>query len=89
VNGGIGYMFADAIVLPVAPDYLIRVVDGPSRYAQVGGAEVDQLNAWQVRGAFSHVYLRPGSGMEEYVRSVDWPRPSDGVYRDFYQLARR
>src|SRR5207244_83352 len=82
VNGGIGYMFADAIVLPVAPDYLIRVVDGPSRYAEVGAAEVDQLNAWQVHGAFAHVYLKPGSGMEEYVRSVDRPRPSYGVYRD-------
>jgi hypothetical protein len=27
VNSGIGCAFADAIVLPIAPDYLIRIVD--------------------------------------------------------------
>ena len=86
VNGGIGYAFADAIILPIAPDYLIRVVDGPSRYAEIDNEEVHELNAWQVRGAFSHVYLRPGSGLEEYVRSVDRPKPSEGAYRDFYHL---
>ena len=89
VNGGIGYAFADAIVLPIAPDYLIRVVDGPSRYVEIDDDEVHELNAWQVRGAFSHVYLRPGSGLEEYIRSVDRPRPSEGVYRDFYQLCEK
>ena len=86
VNAGIGYAFADAIILPIAPDFLLRVVDGPSRYAQADGEEVAELNSWQVRGAFSHVYLRPGSGLEEFIRSVDRPRPSEGVYRDFYQL---
>jgi hypothetical protein len=39
-----------------------------------------------VRGAFSHVYLRPGSGLEDFTRSVDRPKPSEGVYRDFHQL---
>jgi len=86
VSAGIGYAFADAVILPIAPDFLLRVVDGPSRYAQADGEEVAELNAWQVRGAFSHVYLRPGSGLEEFIRSVDRPRPSEGVYRDFYQL---
>jgi hypothetical protein len=86
VNGGIGYAFADAIVLPIAPDYLIRVVDGSSRYATIDDEDVRELNAWQVRGAFNHVYLRPGSGLEEYIRSVDRPRPSEGVYREFYQI---
>jgi hypothetical protein len=73
VNGDIGYAFADAIILPIAPDYLVRVVDGPSCYVEIGHEEVDALNAWQVRGAFSHVYLRPGSRPEQYIRSVDWP----------------
>jgi hypothetical protein len=86
VNGGIGYAFADAIILPITPEYLIRIVDGPSRYVEVDNDEVHELNAWQVRGAFSHVYLRPGSGLEKYIRSVDRPKPSEGVYRDFYQL---
>ena len=93
VNAGIGYAVADAIILPIASDFLIRVVDGPSRYAQADSEEVAELNAWQVRGAFSHVYLRPGSGLEHDIRSVDRPRPSQGIYRDFYQvcqtLARR
>lgn len=89
VNGGIGYAFADAIILPIAPDYLIRVVNGPSRYLEIGDGEVHELNAWQVRGAFSHVYLRPGSGLEECVRSVDRPKPSEGVYREFYQLCEK
>jgi hypothetical protein len=86
VNGGIGYAFADAIILPIAPDYLIRVVDGSSRYAEIGHEEVRELNAWQVRGAFSHAYLRLGSGLEEYIRSVDRPKPSEGVYREFSRL---
>jgi hypothetical protein len=86
VRGGIGYAFADAIVLPIAPDYLIRVVDGPSRYAAIDDEDVREINAWQVRGAFSHVYLRPGSGLEEYIRSVDRLKPSEGVYCEFYQL---
>jgi Protein of unknown function (DUF4238) len=86
VNSGIGYAFADAIVLPIAPDFLLRVVDGPSRYAQADSDEVAELNAWQVRGAFSHVYLRPGSGLEDNIRSVDRLRPAQGIYRDFYQV---
>ena len=86
VNSGVGYAVADAIILPIAPDFLLRVVDGPSRYAQADSEEVAELNAWQVRGAFSHVYLRPGSGLEHDIRSVDRPSPSQGVYRDFYQV---
>jgi len=86
VNSGVGYAIADAIILPIAPDFLLRVVDGPSRYAQADSEEVAELNAWQVRGAFSHVYLRPGSGLEHDIRSVDRPSPSQGVYRDFYQV---
>jgi len=86
VNSGIGYAFADAIILPIAPDFLLRVVDGPSRYAQADSGEVAELNAWQVRGAFSYVYLRPRSGLEDTIRSVDRPTPSEGIYRDFYQV---
>jgi hypothetical protein len=86
VNGGIGFVFADAIILPIAPDLQLRVVDGPSRYAQADDVELAELNAWQVRAAFSHVYLRPGSGLEGCIRSVDRPKPSDGIYRDFYGL---
>lgn len=87
VNGGVGYGFATAIVLPIAPDRLVRIVDGPSRYLTIDQAEVDELNAWQVRGAFSHVYLRPGSGLEGFIRTVDRPRPSAGVYRELFQLS--
>jgi hypothetical protein len=80
VNSGIGYAFADAIILPIAPDSLLRVVDGPSRYAQADSGEVAELNAWQVRGAFSYVYLRPRSGLEDTIRSVDRPTPSEGIH---------
>jgi Protein of unknown function (DUF4238) len=86
VNAGIGLAFADSIILPVAPDFLLRLVDGPSRYARADEDEVAELNAWQVRAAFNYVYLRPGSGLEDFIRSVDRPRPSEGVYRDFYRL---
>jgi hypothetical protein len=86
VSAGVGYAVADAIVLPIAPDFLLRVVDGPSRYAPADSEEVAELNAWQVRGAFSYVYFRPGSGLEHEIRSVDRPRPSQGIYRDFYQM---
>jgi hypothetical protein len=86
IHGGIGYHFATSMVLPVAPDCQVRIVDGPSRYVTVGEGEVSELNAWQVRGAFSHVYLRPESGMERFVRSVQWPKPSEGVYREFYRV---
>jgi hypothetical protein len=93
VNHGIGYAFADAIILPIAPDFLLRVIDGPSCYAQADSSDVAEFNTWQVRGAFNRVYLRPGSGLEEDIRSVDRSRPSEGIYRDLYQvrekLARR
>ncbi|WP_265568614.1 DUF4238 domain-containing protein [Streptomyces hygroscopicus] len=88
VNGGIGYAFADAIVLPISPKYALRVIDGPSRYVEIDEDEVREFNAWQVRAAFSHVYLRPGSGLEDYVRLVERPLPSTGVYRDFYQTCK-
>ena len=42
VNAGIGYALADAIILPIAPDFLLRVVDGPSRYAHADGEEVSR-----------------------------------------------
>lgn len=86
VSNGIGYAHADAIILPIAPDRLLRVFDGPSRYGKAESEEVNELNAWQVRGAYSHVFFRPGSGLEEFIRSVDRPKPSEGVYREFYQL---
>jgi hypothetical protein len=86
VNAGIGFAFADAVISPITPDLLLRVVDGPSRYAQADDEEVAELNAWQVRAAFSHVYLRPGSGLDDSIRSVDRPRPSEGIYGDFYRL---
>lgn len=88
VNGGIGYAFADAIVLPIAPRYAVRAIDGPSRYIEIDEDEVRELNAWQVRAAFSHVHLRPGSGLEDFIRGVDRPLPSAGVYRDFYQVCK-
>jgi hypothetical protein len=77
VNSGVGYAVADAIILPIAPDFLLRVVDGPSRYAQADSEEVAELNAWQVRGAFSHVYLRPRKrpGTRHPVRGQAQPLP--------------
>jgi hypothetical protein len=86
VASGVGFMIADAIILPLTPKYLARVVDRPSCYVHVSETTVAQLNAWQVTGAFSHVYLRPGSGLEEFVRSVPRPRPSEGLFRDAYRL---
>ena len=89
VNGGVGYAFANAIILPIAPNYLVRIVDGPSRYLTIDEDEVYELNAWQVRGAFGHMFLRPGSGMEEFIRSVERPRPSQGIYSEFYELCEK
>jgi Protein of unknown function (DUF4238) len=86
VNAGMAYAFAESIVLPIAPDCLVRVVDGPSRYLEVDEEEVRELNAWQVRGAFSHVYSRPESGMDDFFRSIERPFPSEGIYRDFFAV---
>jgi hypothetical protein len=51
ISVGIGYAFADAIILPIAPDFVLRVVDGPSRYALADGEEVAELNFWYRCGA--------------------------------------
>lgn len=60
VNGGIGYAFADSIILPVAPGYLIRVVDGPSRYVEIDEEEVGELSARRLQPCVSAARKQPG-----------------------------
>jgi len=35
------HRLADAIVLPIAPDYLIRIVDSPSRYVEIDNEDAE------------------------------------------------
>ncbi|MCM4082183.1 DUF4238 domain-containing protein [Paractinoplanes hotanensis] len=69
-QGQIGVALGDAeqIFMPLTPRSLLAF--GPSAVGQVPEASVNQLNAFQVRAAHEFVFVRPGSGLEQFVRDT-------------------
>jgi hypothetical protein len=59
---------ASQILMPVTPRSLVAF--GPPARGEVPAHVVDELNTYQVRAAHTHVFVRPGSGLEEFVRST-------------------
>lgn len=64
---GIAMGDANAVLLPLGPRRLASLgkVD---MYGTIPKEWVDAFNTLQVRAAHKHVYFRPGSGLEEFVR---------------------
>jgi len=74
-NDGHGLMNCDELVLPLGPR-LLAVLGAGHGYTTMGADDVDRFNAAQVRAAADYVYLRPGSGLEDFARASvtpQWP----------------
>jgi hypothetical protein len=69
VHGGIALGDAHAVFMPLGPRHIASVVSS-SRTAELTPELVCHLNALQVRGAMKYVYMRPGSGLESFVRQI-------------------
>lgn len=69
VHGGIALGDAHAVFMPLGPRHIASVVSSP-RTAELTPELVYDLNALQVRGAMKYVYMRPGSGLESFVRQI-------------------
>lgn len=67
---GPGLADCDELVLPLGPR-LLAVLGTESCYTEMTKEDVDRFNAAQVRAAADYVYMRPGSGLEQFARTVD------------------
>jgi hypothetical protein len=68
VLAGIAMDDAHTVILPLGPRHLAAL--GTSNLtAQLSPEQVENANARQVASAIEYVYLRPGSGLEKFVRS--------------------
>jgi uncharacterized protein DUF4238 len=85
---GVGLLLAESMVLPLGPGHAVKL-GGDTGYTPIAAAVVDELNTAQVTAAFSHVFLRPDSGLDRFVRSVDRPKPSKGNLSDAYNRYKR
>ncbi|WP_223243609.1 DUF4238 domain-containing protein [Streptomyces sp. CBMA123] len=58
----------DELVLPLSPR-LLAVLGAGRGYSTMDAASVDRINAAQIRASADYVYMRPGSGLESFVRT--------------------
>jgi hypothetical protein len=79
----VGLLSAESIVLPLGPQYLAKL-GGVSQFTSIPADEVNLLNEAQIKAAFMRVFLRTGSGLDQFVRAVSRPKPSVGPLRDAY-----
>lgn len=63
-----GLANCDELVMPIGPN-LFAVLGAGMGYTEADSAEVERLNAAQVRASADYVYLRPSSGLEQFVRA--------------------
>ena len=69
VLGGVSLGDAANVLLPLSPTCCAGL--GPAhRTHRVPKDVVDRINTIQVQAAYRHVYFRPGSGLQTFVRSV-------------------
>jgi hypothetical protein len=69
VLSGIALGDADTVIMPFGPRHLAALAR-TNLTAELAPEQVDAVNTFQVKGAGEFVYLRPGSGLEGFVRSV-------------------
>lgn len=69
VRAGIALGDANTVIFPLGPHHLAAL--GPAnQIGTVPKRTVDRLNAMQVEAAHRYVYFRPGSGLDETVRTA-------------------
>ena len=69
VLGGIALNDAHSVFMPLGPGHIASLGSSP-RTAELTADLVEDVNARQVRGAIEHVYMRPGSGLEDFVKMM-------------------
>src|ERR1022692_2776605 len=67
--GGTALGDARTVIMPVGPRHLIALAR-TTISAELTPEQVVTANTYQVHGALEYVYLRPGSGLEHFVRSA-------------------
>jgi len=69
VAAGIALGDASTVIMPLGPRHLAALAR-TSLTAQLTLEQVAAANTYQVKGAAEYVWLRPGSGLEKFVRSL-------------------
>jgi hypothetical protein len=69
VLGGTALGDARTVIMPLGPRHLVALAR-TSISAELTADQVATVNTFQARGALEYVYLRPGSGLEHFVRFV-------------------
>ncbi len=69
VLGGIALHDASSVFMPLGPRHVAGLGRVPQT-AELSSAQVNEVNAAQLLGAMERVYMRPGSGLEDYVRKM-------------------
>lgn len=70
-DGGVGVIpFSEAVthVLPVSPRFLVALGPDDATF-EADGDLIRQMNRMQILNASSHVFMRPGSGLHDFVLS--------------------
>ncbi|WP_117209215.1 DUF4238 domain-containing protein [Allorhizocola rhizosphaerae] len=68
LRDGVGLNEAITIALPITP-YCMIALGETDTYLPLSQDQVDVLNRHQIRGAARHMYFRPGSSLEPFVRT--------------------
>ena len=69
VLGGIALHDASSVFMPLGPRHVAGLGRVPQT-AELSSAQVNEVNAAQLLGAMERVYMRPGSGLEDFVRRM-------------------
>jgi hypothetical protein len=69
VLDGIALHDASSVFMPLGPRHVAGLGRVPQA-AELSSVQVDEVNAAQLLGAMEHVYMQPGSGLEDFVRKM-------------------
>jgi hypothetical protein len=69
VLGGIALHDASSVFMPLGPRHVAGLGRVPQT-AELSSAQVNEVNAALMLGAMERVYMRPGSGLDDFVRKM-------------------
>lgn len=69
VLGGIALHDSSSVFMPLGPRHVAGLGRVPQT-AELSSTQVNEVNAAQLLGAMERVYMRPGSGLKDFVRRM-------------------
>jgi hypothetical protein len=69
VLGGTAFGEGRTVLMPLGPRHVIALAP-TNAVAELTADQVNLINTYQIKGALEYVYLRPGSRLANFVRSV-------------------